>query len=731
MAARRKIVSDATWKALLARAWPPGHYKRWYLRALQEEFDARLYPYGWSTPEFSLGRDWLPVMQLGGSPNKPAVATNYYEYMLDVGGSAADTELRPRSIPLLRETLVPAQRLAESHWLEWLRPPEEYFECRTPGAFRAAPARLAHETASGQWEVKLEGTRGAALTFEFAEQVVGWPYFTIEAPAGTTIELLVHEAHRLGGPPLLNTHFDSWTRFICRQGVNRFETFDFESLRWLQLHMRNGTGAVTIREVGVRRRMFPWPHTPDIRVSEPALQRLLDASINTLHNCAQETCVDGMARERQQYSGDGGHQLHGLYLPFGETRLPARFLTTFSQGMTLDGFFLDCWPAYDRLARLIERQLHLSGWGPILDHGVGFNFDCWHYYNYTGDLEALQEPYPRLLRFAQYLHRLVGRDGLLPVENLGIPSVWIDHSAYQQQRHKQCAFNLYAAAMLQQALGPICRAFGDVKREKAVCEFGQDLLAATVKKFWSKERGLFVNNLPWLAEEKKERLCDRSLATAILFGQCPQGTRGGRIACAVRVSAGDGFLLSVQRGLALVGAGQGWSRRPHRKRPARALGHDGIGEVEQHLAGRLAVAARQRRAMEPLRGGAALHCLHGAGGHSTARAWLQGRGNPSATGGPGATGIDGAYGARAVAFQRAWKAGRPRVDVGLAAKLRRRVGGAPRGERTARTRHRPSSRRPPAVSAASGEEHGAEAEADLTAILLPAAGPGGIIGGHA
>ena len=44
---------------------------------------------------------------------------------------------------------------------------------------------------------------------------------------------------------------------------------------------------------------------------------------------------------------------------------------------------------------------------------------------------------------------LVGRNGLLPVENLGIPSVWIDHTAYQRQRHKQCVFNLYAAAMLQ------------------------------------------------------------------------------------------------------------------------------------------------------------------------------------------------------------------------------------------------------------------------------------------
>jgi len=90
-----------------------------------------------------------------------------------------------------------------------------------------------------------------------------------------------------------------------------------------------------------------------------------------------------MARERQQYSGDRAHQLHAVHLVFGETRLPARFLRTWSQGMTEDGYFLDTWPAYDRLARLIERQLDLSGWGPILDHGLEFNFDCLHHFNYT------------------------------------------------------------------------------------------------------------------------------------------------------------------------------------------------------------------------------------------------------------------------------------------------------------------------------------------------------------
>ena len=463
------------------------------------------------------------VMTLNGSPNKPALCTGYYEYQMDVGGGPDYCQLRPRSIPLLKESFVPVARLVESFRLDWRTSPQDYFDFRVPDAFSIQREKCAVETASGQWRVELDGRRGAVLTFNLAEQVVGWPGFTIEAPAGTTVELLVHEAHAPGGPPLLNTHFDSWTRFICREGQNCFETFDFESLRWLQLHIHDAKGPVLVSEVRVRRRVFPWPNEPRVQTSEPALQRLFEASLNTLNNCAQETLVDGMARERQQYSGDGGHQLHALHLAFGERRLVARYLTTWSQGLTKDGFFLDCWPAYDRLARLIERQLDLSGWGPILDHGVGFIFDCRSHHMYTGELDTLREPYPRLLRFAGYLQGIVGSDGLLPVENIGIPSVWIDHVAYQQQRHKQCAFNLYAAAAMQHALAPLCRAFGDDSRAEVVAEFGRQLRSATVRRFWSPEWKLFVNNLPWLAQEKSPRTCDRSLATAILFDQCPRG----------------------------------------------------------------------------------------------------------------------------------------------------------------------------------------------------------------
>ena len=50
------------------------------LRALQEEFDARLYPDGWARPGFHPDANWLPAMPLSGSPNKPALWTDYYEY---------------------------------------------------------------------------------------------------------------------------------------------------------------------------------------------------------------------------------------------------------------------------------------------------------------------------------------------------------------------------------------------------------------------------------------------------------------------------------------------------------------------------------------------------------------------------------------------------------------------------------------------------------------------------
>ena len=515
------IISDQNWQVKLDRAHKPGQHKRWFLRSLQEVFDARWHPYGWDTAGFQPDSSWLPAMVLNCSPAKTA-STSWYDVNDLIDRTDPDkSSLRIREIPLIREIKIPAMRLAEAGTVQWKGDPDDWFDLRIPGRFEIQLTPQPHSSILDH--SKHDPNTGLFLTYEWEEQVVGFPYFTIEAPAGTIVDVMPQEAHSLGKNLWLDSQFYGWSRFICKEGVNHFQTYDFESLRWLQLHVRPTNGPVKVSGVGILRRLYDWPHKPEVSSDEPALQRLFEASINTLYNSCLDTCVDGMARERQQYSGDGGHQLLAVRSVLGETRLPKRFLRTFSEGQTHEGYFMDTWPAFDRLARVLQKQTNGAYWGPLLDHGVGFNFDSWYHYLETGDLAAIDEVYPRLVKFADYLDTLKEPDGLLPVDDLGIPTVWMDHIAFRKQRHKQCAFNLYVAAMLQDALAPLAEARGDAENAAKFRKRGEILLVNTVTKYWDPDRKTFVNNRPWLEEEKQPLMDDRSLATAILFDQCPGG----------------------------------------------------------------------------------------------------------------------------------------------------------------------------------------------------------------
>lgn len=188
-----------------------------------------------------------------------------------------------------------------------------------------------------------------------------------------------------------------------------------------------------------------------------------------------------------------------------------------------------------------------------------FVFDCWNYFLYTGSADALGEPFPRLLTFFDYLRRLRGKDGLLPVEDLGVPFVWIDNAdAFSQQRHKQLAFNLYTAAMCEHALAPLCLELRQPRHAAAARRFGAELKAAAVRRFWSASEGCFVNNLPWAAAEGKKRYDDRSLATAVIFNQCPDGRIAASVDRLRALPPGTGFSFpanAIWRYWALAKAG--------------------------------------------------------------------------------------------------------------------------------------------------------------------------------
>jgi alpha-L-rhamnosidase len=517
----QELFSDETWRVRLDRAHPPGQFKRSYLRSLQEEFDARLRPEAWSEPVLAPDDSWIAPSLVEARADLPAAAGSHADYLTDSRIDPASAVLRAREIPLLREMVRPLDRLTRSGRVLWKRDPRDWFEYRIPGCFEIVDETAAFPSGDGAFRLRPAPGEGVFATFELPEQMVGFPLLTVDAPAGTAVELIAQESHDPRGPGWLDTNLFAWTRFVCREGENRFECFDHESLRFLQVHVHEASGPVLLRDLGVRRRVYAWPRPPSFRCGEPAVQHVFEACFNTLVNAAEDTVAGGL-REHPQPGGDGAQLLHATRLVCGDRQLARRFLRTRPSGQTPEGWFLDHWPSFDPLNRVAQRQVGATPVGPTLDHDVMLAQQAWSHYLETGEQDLVTGLYPQLARFGDFLLERRGKDGLLPVEGWGTPTVWIDRSL-QRPRHRQCAFNLLAAAVLGGSLAPLAALAGDPVGQKRFQAGSDALLASAVRRFWSRERGLFVSNLPWEDEEGMARLDDRSLATALIFDQCPDG----------------------------------------------------------------------------------------------------------------------------------------------------------------------------------------------------------------
>ena len=101
---RRLVSSDDQWLTFLDRAHTPGKPKRWFLRALQEEFDARRHPDRWDQAGFRPDALWLPAWASNTPADKPAAAGVLPFWSGDTLDRAnpARSSLRLRQIPPCR-----------------------------------------------------------------------------------------------------------------------------------------------------------------------------------------------------------------------------------------------------------------------------------------------------------------------------------------------------------------------------------------------------------------------------------------------------------------------------------------------------------------------------------------------------------------------------------------------------------------------------------------------------
>lgn len=506
--------TDDRWQARVDRSRPPGAPRRSYLRGWQETTDLRRLDRTWSTHPGPL--DWAPAVELDVPADRPAI----HGHSADITGDVHLTQpgrLIERPVPPLREDdVIPAEQV-DSGAVDWAADPDDWFDFRAP-----APPALQSGAATADG-------RGMYATYRLDRQRVGWPRIDLRGPAGTVVEVITAEGHDPARTRWLDSGPFSWSRVVLDGHPTCYEPFEFECAQWIQVHVRNPAAGTAIDGVSWRNREYPWPVQPSVAVADARLQPVFEATLNTVRNSAQDSVVDGMGRERQQYSGDAAHQLHVSRLFFGAHDQSRRYLRTYARGMTRFGYFLDSWPGHDRVVRLGQREAGLTGWGSMVDHSIGFVFDCWNHYWETGDAATPTALLPTLGRVVDYLAGWQDTEGLLPATGLGSPQVWMDHDAYAGQDDKTLAVNLYAVAMLDAAYVPLADSAGAGRAADRARRLSADLRAEVTRRYWHPGMQVFVANRPTAASDADVRLDDRSLATTVLHRLAPGGGVGNAV----------------------------------------------------------------------------------------------------------------------------------------------------------------------------------------------------------
>ena len=166
-----------------------------------------------------------------------------------------------------------------------------------------------------------------------------------------------------------------------------------------------------LRDVGVRRRSYAWPEAPELPLRR---SRGCSALRGVLQHARQRGPGDDRGRDgpraaavQRRRRPPAPRHPPRVRRPPARAPLPAH---ASRWARPLEGYFLDCWPACDRLNRIAQRQVGATPWGPLLDHGVTLVHDAWRHYRGDGrDGPACSTLYPRFVRFAEYLLARAGQ----------------------------------------------------------------------------------------------------------------------------------------------------------------------------------------------------------------------------------------------------------------------------------------------------------------------------------
>jgi alpha-L-rhamnosidase len=496
------------WRCIQCAAWDSDTPEANHGLPAIESFDARAFPTRWLNADFDdSGWDAVQVLETSTGGAEGAF-----------GGLVTRPfpQLSASGIPQLPETFVPVH---DMRWARRLHPdPSLPIEQRAyEEALSPLPEGTVRQGADG---LHLKAGEDVALLFDFGRLLTGTVAFTLNAPAGTEIEIAVaeqirgewdevgpvEEARIVRRPVLgLDAHV---TRYVARGGGEQFERFFWQAVKWLQISVRGASEPVHFSQLGVVHSTYPVETVGSFACGDDVLDPLWSVGAATLQLCMHDGWEDCPSREQRQWLGDATvEQLVGQ-VAFGPAvnALNAKFLRDVAASQRPDG-----------LTQMFAPGNHRSDGLLIPDWTLQWILNARQHVLWSDDLATIEAIFPAIERALAWFLRLRGASGLIA----DLPYWHFMDWAGVGRAGEACTLNAQFAGCLTAA----AEMADCLARPRVAAHYraaAGEVQAALNTRHWDARRDVYVDCVDPVTGAQDPRVSQHANAAMILWGGAPE-----------------------------------------------------------------------------------------------------------------------------------------------------------------------------------------------------------------
>ena len=517
---KKVIATDTSWKAHEDASMRWGQPRINGALPEVEVTDGSLADPGWNKPNFD-DSQWLPVKITTGGWGETVPPIDPFAHMTQRPMRyPIEMEIAPARIVDAGWTIPgPASSAAEDNATGSHIRPAAAAALRKLGAFITVEPHdsdssiLSHSDAltkigSNQMAILAPPVHAANTTsyviFDMGKEVDGYPQMTIDAPAGTLIELAWSEmltkqgnvdgGHQSGGNYV--------ARYFTRQGLQTWSMWGWHGMRYLEVRMTGNKVPVRFH-AGLIFSTANLQRAGSFESSDPLLNKLWQMGAYTFQLCTLDGTMDCPTREQSEFAGDGEVALQVNDVVNDNPDIDRKLLLDAARDQRQDGAI----PA-----------VVASGYpeDEVIDSYIFSFVDAAHsYYLKTGDRDLVDTIYPNIVRAMMWFQAFRQKDGML-----GQLPYWefLDWSRPNTDGDSSIMNALYAHALENAA--DMAGIESDARTAQLFRSEAQQIRQGFNAKFWNDARGLYVDS--WKNGRQSVQVSQLANADAVLYGFAPK-----------------------------------------------------------------------------------------------------------------------------------------------------------------------------------------------------------------